>query len=383
MIECNLANKFNNEWFTVYYLPVFFAYLSVITCVFTFKFENVNSKKISFLLIFISYFFLFLLVAFKGPIEPDYYSYRDIFYLAPDFNSINLESIKKSIEASFGIEPGIILLSSFLHYLGFDYQVLIIFFSILNVFLTLCICKRFPQCVRYTCLAFILCIFFQSYFVQIRFATGVFFTILACLHFIEGKLKRSFSLFFLGLLFHNVASLYIFIIPAFFASRKVIDRYYLILPLIFFIGMINFTVFLEFFIESFFSRYLIYLSLSEGFSGNPILFYWRWILYSFLMLLLYFRENELSKSDSIYESFFKFCLYMNLVSWAVGYNFAIFYRVSWFFDIGLLYFVFAYKRSSFFYKKIVCFSLLLFLFGYRLFSYMADFDTFYFDWYYN
>ncbi|ACK45985.1 hypothetical protein Sbal223_1478 [Shewanella baltica OS223] len=367
----------------MYYLPVFFAYLSVVFSVFNFKYARVSSIKISFFLIVASFFCLFILTTFKGPIEPDYYSYRNIFYLSPDFDTINIESIRKSVVASFGIEPGIVLLSSFLRFLGFDYQVLIVFFSILNLYLTFCICKRFPQSIRYISLAFVLSIFFQSYFVQIRFATGVFLTVIACLNFLEGKVKRAIFIFILGLLFHNVASLFIFVLPVYFVFRKLLDRYYLILPLILLLGLVNVNVLLKFVVESFFSRYLIYLSLADDFNGNPILFYWRWVLYSFLMMLLYFKENNLTKSNCIYESFFKFCLYMNLISWAVGYNFAIFYRVSWFFDIGLLYFVFAYNRSSFIIKKVICFTLLLLLFGYRFISYTADFKDFYFDWYYN
>jgi len=224
-------------------------------------------------------------------------------------------------------------------------------------------------------------IFFQSYFVQIRFASGVFFTILACLYFVDGAKVKAILIFLVALAFHNIASLFIVIIPVYYFLRNHIDKYYIFLPLLLFIATVDVYLIIEFIIENIFPRYLVYLSLSDDLVGNPILFYWRFILYSFLMLLLFFRESDLVKSGTNYELFFKLLLYFNLASWAVGYNFSIFYRISWFFDSGLLYFVFSFNRSRFLYKKILCMLLLTMLFIVRFYASIEDFDSFYFDWY--
>jgi len=365
----------------MYYLVVLFSALVIINQLAKFRVGNIDFRLISLFLVSILTFWLFLLSSFKGPIEPDYYSYRDIYYLAPDLSYITVEAIKKSMVESYGIEPGIVLISSFLRYFDFEYQSLVVFFSISNICLTYFICKKFPSDIRYLCFVFFILIFFQSYFVQIRFASGVFFTILACLYFIDGSRFKAVFLFCMGLLFHNTASLFLVTLPFFYLLRKQIDKHCLFLPLLLLVAFIDIHLILKTIIENIFPRYSSYLAISDSFSGSPFLFYWRWCFYSFLIFLLSYKEKHLSKSASLYEVFFKFLLYLNLATWAVGYNFPIFYRVSWFFDAGLLYFVFSYSRSKYLIKKILCFIILYVLFFIRFNDSISDFDSFYFDWY--
>ena len=138
----------------MYYSVVLFSALVIINQLAKFRVGNIDFRLISLFLVSILAFLLFLLTSFKGPIEPDYYSYRDIYYLAPDLNCITVEAIKKSMVESYGIEPGIVLISSFLRYFDFEYQSLVVFFSILNICLTYFICKKFPSDIRCLCFVF-------------------------------------------------------------------------------------------------------------------------------------------------------------------------------------------------------------------------------------
>ena len=367
----------------MYYIPIFFSLVSAFFGLIYNNSHNNEYNKLSLAFIMFSVFALFMLTAFKGDVEPDYYNYRDIFYNAPELSFLNFVTLKKAIDASFGIEPGILLVSSFLKFFGLGYQNLILFFSALNITLSILICRHIGSTSilgKITYLSFFILIFYQSYFVQIRFAAGVFFCYLAFLSFLKGTKKLSLLLFFTGVIFHNIAVLFL-MLPFFLATKKFWERNYTILFFSLFVSFIDFYSILEFLAENFFTRYIYYFSLENDIGGSKIVFYWRFLVYSVLFFMLSFNEAELTKTTSLIEAFLKFCLFMNLLSWAIGYNFSIFYRVAWFFDIGLLYFIFAANRSGLRIKRVSIFFIISTLLMYRSATSIADFTDYQFDWY--
>lgn len=364
----------------MYYIPVLCSLLSAFFCYFRLNYGNVKHNQISFVFIIFSLFSLFILIAFKGDVEPDYYNYRDIFYNAPNLNYLTFNSLGKAISASFGIEPGILFVSSLLHFLGLHYQNLILFFSILNVTLSVLIWKIEGSINKFTYLSLFILIFYQSYFVQIRFAAGAFLAYLAIFVFFRGMKKLSLILFLFAVFFHNIAVLFL-VLPLFFVTRLFWDRHGLVLLLIFFISFIDFYSIFELVAEIFFPRYVVYFSLEDDYEGNKFLFYWRFVVCFFLFFVLSFGERAIIDSENLIESFLKFCLFMNLFSWAVGYDFSIFYRVAWFFDIGLLYFLLAAKKSNSVTKQITIFFVVATLLVYRSSISIADFTSYRFDWY--
>ncbi|MDY7891156.1 EpsG family protein [Aeromonas caviae] len=367
----------------MYYIPIFF---SLASAFFSLSYNNSYNKeynKLPLAFIMFSVFSLFMLTAFKGDVEPDYYNYRDIFYNAPELSFLNYATFEKAVEASFGIEPGILLVSSFLKFLGLDYQNLILFFSVLNITLSILICRHIGSAYilsKITYLSFFILIFYQSYFVQIRFATGAFFAYLAFFSFLKGTKKLSLLLFFLGVLFHNIAVLFL-MLPFFLAIKRFWERHNVVLLLALFVSFIDFYSLFEFIAENFFTRYTYYFSLANDLEASKTVFYWRFLVYSLLFFMLSINETGLTKSTGLVESFLKFCLFMNLFSWAIGYNFSIFYRVAWFFDVGLLYFIFAANRSSLLVKRLSIFLIVSVLLIYRSAASIADFTDYQFDWY--
>lgn len=334
-------------------------------------------------LIFIcaSMYTLFILTAFKGGIEPDYYSYRDVFYNAPNLSSMTFHSLKKSIDASYGIEPGIVIISSFFKFFGFGYQALIIFFSLINIALIFFACKYLDLSIRYLSLSILFLVFYQSFFVQIRFSSGVFLTLLACFSYLCERKKSAILFFITGLTIHNISSLFLFIIPALKITRKALNWHWVILFCALLVSYVDFIYVFKFISEYFFPRYAVYFTPLESVNNNKILFYWRWIVYCLLFGIIFFKEWYISKPKDVYEEFFKFCLFMNLFSWSIGYELPIFYRVSWFFDVGLLYFVLAASRSKYLIKRIIIISFLISLLLYRVIVAVSDFSAYRFDWY--
>ena len=282
----------------MYYIPIFFSLVSAFFSLIYNDSYNKEYNKLPLAFIMFSVFSLFILTAFKGDIEPDYYNYRDIFYNAPELSFLNFTTLKKAIEASFGIEPGILLVSSFLKFLGLGYQNLILFFSVLNITLSILICRNigFTYILsKITYLSFFILIFYQSYFVQIRFATGAFFAYLAFLSFLKGAKKLSLLLFFLGVLFHNIAILFL-MLPFFLATKRFWERNYVVLLFALFVSFIDFYSIFEFIAENFFTRYTYYFSLANDVGGSKIVFYWRFFVYSVLFVMLSVNETELTKS---------------------------------------------------------------------------------------
>ncbi|WP_392352680.1 EpsG family protein [Pseudoalteromonas rhizosphaerae] len=366
----------------VYFIPLFFLMVSAALDFFCKKDKLTTAIKISFS--GFGLLFLFYLTAFKGNIDPDYLSYLNIYNNTPPLTSLSEETLAEARDKAYGIEYGILFLIGLIKAIGGSYQLLLIFFASTSIFLIYKLSKTFNR-MHYFIVFALVALFYQGVYIQIRFATACFFLYVSVFYYLNksddryNKIKSLFYFIF-GALLHNVWVIILFFpivikLRDFFV-RHIIVLFLLTLPLSF----LGATDFISFTIENFLSRYNTYLLEYEDFSGSKFPYYWRLILNLSLFYLLIFREKKIIHEISAVERLLLAFLFLNLASWAVGYNFPILYRVSWFFDVGYIFFILGFSRSQFLFKKIFFFVLFTIYLFYRVNNGMSSFSDFYIDW---
>ncbi|ARD21661.1 EpsG family protein [Shewanella japonica] len=366
----------------IYFFPLF---LLCSTAFLDFFSKNVRALNyLKFSICCFSIVFLFTMLSLKGNIEPDYISYFNIFNNTPSLFDFNADSIAVAKKSAFGIEYGILIINGFVKIFSDRYQLLLLVVAFLNIFLIIKISSFFKEC-RYFVIFALVALFYQGIFVQIRFALSCFFlyySILLYLSSRENNLLKVLSIInlFFGAILHNVWVVTIFM-PLLLKLKGFIRKYILFLflatlPLVW----VDLFAVAKWIVQNLFPRYNVYILDYDGYKASPLPYFWRLFLNVFLILLLYFKESNRYKEFSNVDSLLLSFLFMNLLIWAVGYNFPILYRVSWFFDIGYVFFIVSFYKSHFMFKKItffVIFSLYLF---YRVYNGMDSYDEFYYDW---
>lgn len=346
--------------------------------------HNRSINYVNFSLFSFSILFIFTMISLKGNVEPDYISYLNIFNNTPSLFDFDSKSLSNAKESAYGIEYGILFINGFVKIFTDKYQVLLLVISFINLFLIVKISYFFREC-RFFVIFSLVALFYQGLFVQIRFALSCFFLYYSIFLYLNSKdnlLKYTISFFnlFLGALLHNIWVVIVFV-PLLLKLKKIIRKYILFI----FLATLPFALVdmygvAEWLVNNFFSRYNVYVLDYNGFNGSPFPYIWRLVLNIVLIKLLFYKESDryedLSTVDSLLLSF----LFMNLLIWAVGYNFPILYRVSWFFDVGYIFFIISFYRSNFILKKIVFFILFSVYLFYRVYNGMDSYDDFYYDW---
>ncbi len=92
-----------------------------------------------------------------------------------------------------------------------------------------------------------------------------------------------------------------------------------------------------------------------------------------------YREADLFNNQADLNKFLLIICLLNVSSWAIGYKFPILYRVSWFFDLGYLFYPIIYSQSKYVIKKFIFIIIFMIFLYMRVLNGLDSFDVYYFD----
>ncbi|EMB8479490.1 EpsG family protein [Providencia rettgeri] len=327
----------------------------------------------------LGFYSLFLLISFKGNIEPDYYNYKLLFDNGPTLSELNSYTLSQAQLIINGIEPGIILLNSIIKFFGGSYQYSIILINIFNFILILYIAKFFEPKFRYLIITTLCFIFFQGMFIQVRFTLSCLLAYVSFLNFIKSKFFHAAICFIIAFLFHTIAIFSFVLILVWlyrnYLYKKIKFLFLIIIPFVF----VDPTPVIQFIVDNLSSRYLYYINLYDGITASQFPFFWRLIVNIILITIIFYREPELFNNQADLNKFLLIICLLNVLSWAIGYKFPILYRVSWFFDLGYLFYPIIYSQSKYVIKKFIFIIIFMIFLYMRVLNGLDSFDVYYFD----
>lgn len=323
----------------LYYTPIIILLISYL-----FKFKNINVTykrnyliNLDTLLYGVSLFFIYVMTAFKGNIDPDYLNYKYYFDIIPKITELNEFTLLKVRESTSNVEISLIYLFSFLKFLHIDFQ----FFYIIILFIIIILINKlsyyFPCKSLY--LLIVYCFYFQGLFIFVRYQVGALCALLIIFNYAEkNKIsKNSIFYFILGVSFHSIT---IFCIPALilFKLRKIILKNYLILLTVpIFISQFDLTLLLK--IATIINpRYIDYIDNYHVIGSISSLLI-RETLMFFLLFLVYLdkrRIKEVVKNNVLLMQLL--LLLLLLFIWSIAWRVGILYRIALLYDIAWIFF---------------------------------------------
>ncbi|MCG6229912.1 EpsG family protein [Vibrio furnissii] len=365
----------------LYYFPLIILIFGSILELF---FDKKNNPELQSAFVLTSSILLFLLLGFKGNIDPDYDNYRYIFDISPSLYDINSQEFDRAIELSANIEPGIILLNSILKFFGLGYQSFILLNAVLLIILAINLARLIDVKNICTVLLCVFALYYQGMFVQVRFALCLFLIFNAVFYLWKRDVLKSVLLLLASSLIHNVYLLSVVFALCFMFRELVVRRYILFLMFAIVFSRFNFNEIFLNILGTGFDRYnayvLSYGELGHHVSSGAFPFYWRLMFFLVAIFIIFRKFNLIDYNIEDKYKFLFVCVVVNILSWSVGYNTPILYRVSWFFDIGYTVIPLLACRYSSRQQKL---ALILIFFPYLLYRVsngLVSLDNFYFDW---
>ncbi|WP_407822746.1 EpsG family protein [Proteus terrae] len=323
----------------LYYIPIIILLTSYL---FKFKSVDLTYKKnhlvnLDTLIYGACLFFIYIITAFKGNIDPDYLNYKYYFDIIPKITELNEFTLLKVKESTSNVEISLIYLFSLFKFLHIDFQFFYITILLIIVFLINKLSYYFPN--KSLFLLVIYCFYFQGLFIFVRYQIGALCALLIIFNYSKKNKVTISSIFYFifGISFHSVT---IFCIPALllFKLRKKILNIYLILLIVpIFMSQFDLTLLLN--IATLINpRYINYLD-NYHVVGSISSLLIREVLIFFLLFLAYLDKQKITETikDNILTMQLLLLLLL-LFIWSVAWRVGILYRIALLYDIAWIFF---------------------------------------------
>lgn len=94
--------------------------------------DIIKNKTICNIFLFIMFFFMLFIQAFRENVGYDFEQYRNLYYIAPSIESW-IENSSNLLSSSWIVEPTITIFSELFRFMGFNYHALFILYSVLTM----------------------------------------------------------------------------------------------------------------------------------------------------------------------------------------------------------------------------------------------------------
>lgn len=351
-----MFSEFSGATMIIYSFPIFAGLVGAL-------FLPNNKVYLKFIL-----FSLFLMIAFKGGVDKDYYSYKHLFDLAPVWSEGLNAFYEYSIYVS--IEPGFLFLNLLLKTLGFGFNSVFFVFSAISCYLIYLICNSFTAN-RYLVFVFLYISSFIGLWVQVRFGLACLAVLFAAILYSNERVLHSSLLLLFSFSIHSVTLVFVigYLSYRFLCIKNISVRtvtvFVLIVSLI--ISLLNFGDLLAGILTLINPRYEAYEG--EG-AGSKMSFLIRLVLFSFLFFLLARNVFNIKINKVMYA--FALC---SILVWSFAWGLSILYRVGALLEFGFCFFLIrdAYKFSANYFVAVFA---VISLLGWRFYSAIFELDDY-------
>lgn len=295
----------------------------------------------------------FALVAFRGPVDPDYHTYIRIYELAPSL----LEGWGPLVEyyRLISMEPAFIALNVWLKTLDAGYRWILVFYAFASVGFMALLCRHVPANPFFT-FAFLYASSFVGLWIQIRFGAACLGVLLAAVLYARQYHWLSLGTLLVATLFHAVAwtAVLAWLLFALMSLRGMSRPVVIGLAAAGFvvISFIQFADLLALLLVTINERYEAYAGSA---TGSRLSFFVRIAVFGLLFALI--DKAYLRFASCRLMLAFAFC---TLLVWAFAWQIEILYRLGVLFELGFCFFLVpAIYANVYRYAAAVCTLMLL------------------------
>lgn len=208
--------------FLVYYIPIFFGFLSLFITL-------IDNRKLDLSFLLIIFIFIFIVSGTRFNSDIDYFEYHALYLETPSFETINLEYIK----TLYG-EVGYLYFTSFIKSFASDFVVVTLVFSSLSIFFKLLVSIYITNKSSFLIVLYLYLYFITVEFIEMRWSVASGMIIFSYYLLIINKKKSAYIILCLASLIHYYTILFIvlsvFLIINFVKENK---NLYLFIGLVF------------------------------------------------------------------------------------------------------------------------------------------------------